>query len=259
VSGGITERQPLPKGVAVIAPIVFGAAAAGIWQWVVRAFDIKATVVPAPTDIWGQFTENFALIRDFTTHTGWNALRGLLIGAVAGVIGALVAHSVRVIREMAAPIVVALSVVPIVALGPVLYRLYGGRDDTARILVAALAVGVPVYINSLRGLQQVKPVHRELMHAYSAGAVQKSRIVTLPTATPYIFTGLRIGSSLAVISALVTEYFGGPNDGLGFGISNFAKEGKYALAWACVLGSIILGLIFYLVTFAIERWFSRHR
>jgi NitT/TauT family transport system permease protein len=97
------------------------------------------------------------------------------------------------------------------------------------------------------------------MHAYSARAVQKSRIVTLPTATPYIFTGLRIGSSLAVISALVTEYFGGPNDGLGFGISNFAKEGKYALAWACVLGSIILGLIFYLVTFAIERWFSRHR
>lgn len=255
----VVERKPVSKVTLVVAPIVLGAALIALWQLLVRAFHVQDTIVPAPSDIWHQLTQEHTLIFDTTRKTGWNALQGLIVGAIAGVIGALLGHSVRALRELAAPIVVAVSVMPIVALGPVLYGLFSGMADTARIVVAAIAVAIPIYLNTLRGLQQVKAVHRDLMLAYSTSAWQRTRSVTLPTATPYLFTGLRIGSSLAVISALITEYFGGPSDGLGFTINNEAKSGAFALAWAAVVGSIVLGLIFYLVTYGIEQWFARHR
>ena len=79
------------------------------------------------------------------------------------------------------------------------------------------------------------------------------------TATPYVFTGLRIASSLSVIAALIAEYFGGPVDGLGKAITTAAASSNYPLAWAFVLGSILLGLAFYAVTLVLELWVARHR
>jgi NitT/TauT family transport system permease protein len=256
---GSGSRTPAARVTAVVAPVVLGVALIALWQLIVRAFDVQDTIVPAPSDIWHQLADQHALIVHATRRTGWNALQGLVLGTIVGTVGALLAHGVRVLREMAAPVVVAVSVMPIVALGPVLYGLFGGMVDTARIVVAAIAVAIPIYVNTLRGLQQVRAVHLDLMLAYSTTAWQRTRAVTLPTATPYLFTGLRVASSLAVISALITEYFGGPSDGLGFAINNEAKSGAFALAWAAVVGSIILGLVFYLITFGIERWFGRHR
>lgn len=148
---------------------------------------------------------------------------------------------------------------PIVALAPVLYTMYGAGVDTARQLVAALAVLIPIYLNTLRGLRQVRPVHRDLMHAYAASPRQQQLAVTLPTAAPYVFTGLRIASSLAVISALVAEYFGGPDGGLGGAITTSAASSNYPLAWAYVLGAIVLGLVFYCVALGVETWLGRHR
>jgi NitT/TauT family transport system permease protein len=160
---------------------------------------------------------------------------------------------------MAAPIVAALAVIPIVALAPVLNSMYGADSQLGRQIIAALAVFVPVFINTLRGLRQALPVHRDLMSAYAASPWQVMRTVTLPTATPFVFTGIRIGASLAVISALVAEYFGGPRGGLGGLISTSAASSAYPRAWAYVLVSIALGLVFYLVTLTVERLASRRR
>ena len=77
--------------------------------------------------------------------------------------------------------------------------------------------------------------------------------MTLPTAAPYVFTGLRIASSLAVISALIAEYFGGPVGGLGKAITSAAASSNYPLAWAYVLGAIVLGLVFYVAALAVWR------
>jgi NitT/TauT family transport system permease protein len=96
-------------------------------------------------------------------------------------------------------------------------------------------------------------VHRDLMKAYAANSQQVLRVLTLPTAVPFVLTGIRIASSLAVISALVAEYFGGPRGGLGSLISTSAASSAYARAWAYVLASIVLGLVFYLVTLGLER------
>jgi NitT/TauT family transport system permease protein len=154
---------------------------------------------------------------------------------------------------MSAPIVAALAVVPIVALAPVLNSMFGADSQFGRQAIAALASFVPVFINTLRGFRQTQPVHRDLMKAYAANSQQVMRTLTLPTAVRFVLTGIRIASSLAVISALVAEYFGGPRGGLGALISTSAASSAYARAWAYVLASIVLGLVFYLATLALER------
>jgi NitT/TauT family transport system permease protein len=244
---------------AVVAPIVFGAAFVGLWQLAVTAGDIEPYVVPAPSEIATDFAANFSSVLSGAARTGVNALIGLVVGGLLGVLGAVVASLVRVADGLAAPLVAALSVMPIVALAPVLYTMYGADAETARQLVAGLAVLIPVYLNTLRGLRQVAPVHRDLMRSYAASPAQRTLAVTLPTAAPYTFTGLRIASSLAVISALVAEYFGGPVSGLGKSITSAASSSNYPLAWAYVLGAIGVGLVFYGVTLGVERFVTRHQ
>jgi NitT/TauT family transport system permease protein len=251
---------PLPdlRPSTVIAPILFGVGALALWQVAVQVSGVQPFIIPAPSDIWGQVTDNWSVIVDLARVTGSNALYGLLIGAVFGIVAALFSHAVRALDEMAVPVVAAAAVVPIVALAPALYRMFGAQYDTARVLVAALSVAIPVYLNTLRGLRQVTAVHRDLMTACAASPTQVARMVTLPTAVPYVFTGLRIASSLAVISALVAEYFGGPVTGLGKAITSAAASSNYPLAWAYVVGAIVVGLVFYVVTLLAELFFARH-
>ena len=243
----------------LVAPALFGVLVIGAWQLAVQVFDIDPFIVPSPRAIYDALVESRSSVWQGMQGTGRNALYGLLVGAVIGILAALVANAVPVIDQMAAPIVAALSVVPIVALAPALYTMFGAAANTARVIVAAVTVIIPVYFNTLRGLRQVKVVHRELMHVYAASPVQIARTVTLPTAVPYVFTGLRIASSLAVIAALIAEYFGGPVDGLGKAITTAAASSDYPLAWAYVIGAIVLGLAFYVVTLVVELRVARHQ
>jgi len=255
-------RRILARGSAsrtVLAPVVFGVVFLGLWQLVVESLQIAPYLIPAPSAILAQFVGNLSSVLDGVLHTGGNALVGLIVGTFVGVLGAVVASLWRVADSLGAPLVTALSVMPIVALAPVLYTMYGADVDTGRQLVAAIAVLIPVYLNTLRGLRQVRPVHRDLMRVYAASARQQQLAVTLPTAAPYLFTGLRIASSLAVISALVAEYFGGPIAGLGQSITSTAASSNYPLAWAYVVGAILLGLLFYCVALGVETWSTRHQ
>lgn len=243
----------------VLAPLVFGVLAVALWQWFVTARDIQPYVLPSPSAIWGQFADNLDIIRDAAITTAENALLGLIIGTAFGIAWAALGAASRPVEQMAAPIVVALSVIPIVALAPVLYAMFGAAAQTGRVLVAAIAAFVPVYVNALRGLRTVSPIHRDLMRSYAANPWQATRSVTLPGAVPFVFTGIRIASSVAVISALIAEYFGGPLDGLGISITSAVSSSRYSLAWAFVLGAVIIGLLFYCVTYALEAVVTRHR
>jgi NitT/TauT family transport system permease protein len=130
-----------------------------------------------------------------------------------------------------------------------------------RRIVAGIIVFFPVFINTLRGLREVEPVHRELMHSYAASSWTFAKKVRLPGALPFVFTGLRQASSLAVIAAVVAEYFGGLQNGLGSRITSAAAFTAYPRAWAFVVGACLLGLVFYLTTLLLERlampWKSR--
>ncbi len=212
-SGIVLPRRILAGGSlarSVLAPIGFGVIFLGLWQALVTGLQIEPYVVPSPLEIAAEFGANIASVLSGAARTGLNALIGLVVGALLGVLGALLANVVMNLEGLTAPLVAALAVMPIVALAPVLYTMYGADVETARQLVAGLAALIPVYINTLRGLRQVQPVHRDLMKVYAATPRQQQLAVTLPTAAPYLFTGLRVASSLAVISALVAEYFGGP-------------------------------------------------
>jgi NitT/TauT family transport system permease protein len=217
-----------------LAPVVLFVALLAGWQAAVVIGDVPAALV-----------------------TGTNALVGLLIGAVVAIAAAVLASAVRSVDALLNPVVAGLAVVPIVALAPVLYTMYGASVETGRQIVVAVAVAVPVFVNTLRGLRQVRPVHRDLMRAYAATPRQAVRVVTIPTALPFVFTGLRLASSLAVISAIVAEYFGGPRSGIGSFITTAAAGSNYARAWAYVLGGVIVGLLFYGITLAVERRGSR--
>ena len=243
----------------VLAPIAFGLIFLGLWQALVMVLDIEPNVLPSPLAIAAEFVANLPSVLSGALRTGANALVGLVLGTIVGIGMAVLASVIGVLDRLGAPLVAALSVMPIVALAPVLYTMYGADVETARQLVAALAAFIPVYLNTLRGLRQVRPVHRDLMRVYAATARQQQLAVTLPTAAPYTFTGLRIASSLAVISALVAEYFGGPVGGLGKSITSAAASSNYPLAWAYVLGSILLGLVFYGAALGLERWTTRHQ
>ncbi len=243
----------------IIPPLVLGLVTLLLWQLAVVGFDIKPFVLPSPTAIGGQFFENLPTVWSNSLVTGLNSLVGVAVGAVLGILLAVIASLVRTIDELSSAVVAAAMVLPIVALAPVLYGMFSASQQTARQLVASLAVFVPVYVNTLKGLRQVRPVHRDLMRAHAATTWQTIGTVTLPTALPFIFTGVRIASSLAVIAAVIAEYFGGPIGGLGKSITTAAAGSNYPLAWAYVLGSIILGLVFYLAVLAVERWVLRNR
>jgi NitT/TauT family transport system permease protein len=258
-------RDPRPSGWVsrfvrlVVPPVVLFAVLVLLVELIVVAAGIPPFVLASPSAIWAQLVQYAPQVLAATVVTGLNALIGLLIGAVLGVLLAIAASSIRAIDGMLAPVVAAVAVVPIVALAPVLYTMFGSTSEVARILIASLAAFVPVFLNTLRGLRQVRPVHRDLMRSYAATNWQQTRAVTIPSALPHFFTGLRIASSLAVISALVAEYFGGPRLGLGSAITTAAASSAYARAWAFVIGAILLGLAFFALTSLIERIASRHR
>ncbi len=240
-------------GVTLLPPIVFGVLFVGGWQAFVRLEDVRTFVLPAPSDIWHSVTEAHSRIVTAAGHSGLNALVGLLTGVILGVALAALAARLPILGGAVTPVVAALAAMPIVALAPLLNNMYSPLSTLPRREVVALSAFVPVFFNVLRGLSQLAPVHRELMQSYAASQTAVLRVIRIPNALPHFFTGLRIASSLAVIAAVVSEYFGGLQDGLGSRITSSVGASDYPGAWASVLGSVVLGLVFYIAAVLLER------
>lgn len=256
---GATQGKPasLPSWARVAAPVVVGVVIVALWVLVVDVLQAAPRMLPSPGVIGTELITRLGIIGEDVLITGTNALVGLLAGTIVAVLAAGIAAAWRPADGMLAPIVAAIAVVPIVALTPIMNTMFGASSQFGRQAVAAIAAFVPIFVNVLRGLRQTRPVHRDLLRASGASGLQTFRVLTLPTAMPYLMTGLRIAASLAVISALVAEYFGGPADGIGTAIATYAKSGRAPLAWAYVAGGIAVGLVFFLVTSLLERLVTR--
>ncbi|WP_396667061.1 ABC transporter permease [Microbacterium sp. R86528] len=241
----------------IAAPITFGVLVLVLWQLLVEVAQVTPRMLPSPTAIVDALITHWGIIFEDAIITGGNALVGLVCGSILAIIAAGIAAWARPIDAMAAPVVAAIAVVPIVALTPLFNTMFGASSQFGRQAIAGIAAFVPVYLNMLRGLRQARPVQRDLFRAYAASGSQSFRKLTLPTSLPYLTIGIRIASSLAVISALVAEYFGGPADGIGTAIATMAKSGNAALAWAYVFAGIVIGLIFFLATVLLERLTAR--
>ncbi|GAA0728797.1 ABC transporter permease subunit [Dactylosporangium roseum] len=237
----------------VVPPVLVGVLTVAGWELTVTFGRIAPFILPAPSAIWEQLVEQRANVVDAALASGANALVGLVVGAAAAVLAALAASRVRWLGDVSVPFAAVLNALPIIALAPILNNMFESTSSVPRRLIAAIIAFFPVFINTLRGLREVDPTHRELMDSYAAGGWTFARLVRLPGALPYVFTGLRQSSSLAVIAAVVAEYFGGLQDGLGARITSAAAFTAYPRAWAFVVGACVLGLVFYLTTLLLER------
>jgi NitT/TauT family transport system permease protein len=245
----------------VVPPIAVGVGVIVLWELTVTLGRIAPFIVPAPSAIWRQLVEQRTNVWQAGLASGANALIGLIAGTVVGVLAAMAASRFRPLSEVSVPFAAVLNALPIIALAPILNNMFETTSSVPRRIVTAIIVFFPIFVNTLRGLREVDPIHRELMQSYAASGWTFARKVRLPGALPFVFTGLRQASSLAVIAAVVAEYFGGLQNGLGSRITSAAAFTAYPRAWAFVVGACLLGLAFYLSTLLLERlampWKSR--
>ena len=237
----------------VLPPVIVGVLALVVWELVVTLGRIAPFILPAPTAIGRELLAQRGNVWDAALASGANALVGLIFGSLFAILAALLASRSRILGEVSVPFAAVINALPIIALAPILNNMFESTSSVPRRLVTAIVVFFPVFLNLLRGLREVNPVHQELMHTYAASGWTFARKVRLPGALPHLFTGLRQASSLAVIAAVVAEYFGGLQDGLGARITSAAAFTAYPRAWAFVAGACLLGLTFYLATLLLER------
>jgi NitT/TauT family transport system permease protein len=234
-------------------PLVFGAGFLLLWELAVRVFDFQPYFLPAPSAIWDAFRTSTSLIWEATKVSGLNALLGLVVGTAIGVAMAFLLARWRLVDDLLAPLAVALNAIPIFVLVAVFNNMYPVTSEVPRRLMVTLVVYFIVLVNVARGLREVGAVYLDLMRSYAASDVTILRKVRVPHAVPFLFTALKIAAPASVITAFVSEYFGGLQNGLGSRIVSNIALSNNAEAWAYVLGACLLGLAFFLVAAALER------
>ncbi|MBO4206751.1 ABC transporter permease [Micromonospora echinofusca] len=234
--------------VVVTAVVILGS-----WQLLVTVLDIPSFIVPAPVAVVSAFQAEFATIMSASVVTVQEVLLGLLLGAVAGV---LVALALSRFPGMSAPVLTAAVIIncaPIVALAPIFNNWFGVTNLMSKAGVAAVMVFFPVLVNTTRGFLQVSPLHLEIMESLAAKPRQVALMLRLPNALPYLFNALKLGTTLAVIGVIVTEYFGGPSNALGVYIAYQAALPRFEYAWAGIAVASALGLLLFGVMSLLER------
>ena len=243
-------------GKVIIPPLIVGGLFVLVWESVVTLFDIQPYLLPAPSAIWTALRDNWSNVWDAMMVTGQNALVGLILGVICGVALSFLLMRFRVANELVTPLAIALNAIPIIVIVPVLNNMFASTTEVPRRVMVTMIVSFIVLVNVAKGLRQVSATHMELMQSYAASPTEILVKTRIPNALPYLFTALKIAAPVAVITAFVAEYFGGSQNGLGYGITSNAATSRTAASWAYVVGACAVGLAFYLVAIAIERFAS---
>jgi NitT/TauT family transport system permease protein len=243
---------------AVWPPVMFGVMLLVLWEVAARAFDWKPYFLPAPSAIWAALHDNSEIVRSAALVSGQNALVGLLVGTALGIGMSFVLMRFELLNEMVSPLAAALNAIPIVVLVAIFNNQFATTSEVPRRLMVTLIVYFVVLVNVAKGLRQVDVTHLELLRSYAASPRQVLRKARVPNAIPFFFTALKIAAPLAVITAFVAEYFGGPQNGLGSRITA-TVSGSRATMWAYVVAAMLLGLLFYGVSVLLENLVIQHR
>ena len=240
-------------------PLLLGVLFVAAWAIAVPLFDFKPYFLPSPASVGRAFVDSRESIRDAVWVTGFNAFVGLVLGTLLGIVVAFLLMRFSILHDLINPLAIALNAVPIFVLVTVFSRMYPQTSQLPRQLMVALIVYFVVLVNVAKGLRQVQPTHLELLQSYAASPITVLRKLRVPNAVGYLFTALKIAAPASVITAFVAEYFGGTQNGLGHRITSSIAGSRAALGWAYIIGAMLLGLTFYLISILLENLTSPHR
>jgi NitT/TauT family transport system permease protein len=239
------RRQSAPLIVAVLVLV--------LWEVLINVLRIQEFLLPRPSVIGATLLETYPRLISAGWNTFQNAFWGFAVGCGLGVIVGFVSARFIGFSRALLPLAVGLNAVPIIALAPIMNNWFGALNPASKIAIVALMTFFPAMISTIRGLTSVDPLSLELMKSYAAGQTEIFRKLRLPSALPFIFSAFKVATTLSMIGAIVSEYFGGSTAGLGYRIRDDAGLFKYPEAWSAIFVASLYGILFYLVVSAVER------
>jgi len=238
---------------ALVAPLVFGATLLWGWELAVQALNVPRVILPAPSQIAARLASSLPILwTDLVQTFVRGALRGFAIGCGAAFLFALVVDRFTFLRRGLLPVGNFLAALPIIGTAPI-FVMWFGFDWPSKAAVVVAMVFFPMLINTVQGLAATDRMQRDLMHTWSASWGQTLFRLRLPAAMPFIFNGLKICATLALIGAIVAEFFGSPTYGMGFRISTEVGRLQLDMVWAEIAVAAALGSAFYGVWALLER------
>jgi NitT/TauT family transport system permease protein len=239
--------------VKVLVPTIFGLTIVIVWELLVRGFNVNPVILPAPSAIIGRLlVEGPRLWADFNQTIIKGAMSGYLIGGLAALGVSILADRSDFLTRGILPVGGFMAALPIVGTAPIFVK-WLGSDWESKAAVVAVMVFFPILVNTVAGLRDTSSMQRDLMRTYGAGYWPSLFKLRLPAAMPFIFNGLKIATTLALIGAIVAEFFGSPTVGMGFRISTSFGQLALDMVWAEIVIAALAGSLFYGAMTLIEK------
>lgn len=235
------------------SPILFGLLVLWLWQMLVVGLRVPFVILPPPSRIASALWENVGILReDFVQTYLHSVVIGYLIGCGAGFLLALAIDRSPFLQRGLTPIGNLVSAMPIIGIAPIMVMWFGfGWPSKAAVVV--LMTVFPMLVNARAGLAEAGRMERDLMRTYAAGYWQTLLRLRLPAAMPMIFNALKLNSTLALIGAVVAEFFGTPTHGMGFRISTEAARMNLDIVWATICVAAVAGSVSFAFVAFLER------
>lgn len=241
---GILSAGSWPGRKAVVAGL-FGLGLVFVWEAGVRGFDVPRVLLPAPSAILAVMGPQSELLwADFQQTVLKAVIRGYLMGCLAGFVVAVIADRVPFLARGLLPFGNLVSAIPIVGIAPIMVMWFG-FDWPSKAAVVVVMTFFPMLINTLAGLAASDRLQLDLMRSYAAGYGRTLVTLRLPNALPFLFNALKINATLALIGAIVAEFFGTPVVGMGFRISTEVSRMNLDIVWATILVAAVTGSVIY--------------
>jgi len=238
---------------ASMTAALFGLWVLYFWQLLVVAAEVPRVLLPSPALIVSSLWQNLAMLgRDFVQTVVKAVLVGWALGCGLGFLVAIAIDRMPFLQRGLLPIASLTSAIPLVGVAPIAVMWFG-FEWPSKAAVVVLMTFFPMLVSTLAGLQASQRLERELMHSYAASYLRTLWSLRLPSAVPFMFAALKVNASLALIGAIVAEFFGSPTTGLGFRISTEALKMNMTLVWAAVVVAALTGSTAYALLSRLER------
>lgn len=237
----------------LLVPALFGAWLLILWETIVRGAGVPFILLPPPSAIGARIANSIPILAADVNQTIFKAvIVGYAMGCSAGFAAAVLADRFLFLRRGLLPIGNMVSALPIIGIAPIMVMWFG-FDWQSKAAVVVVMTFFPMLVNTVAGLTAAGAMERDLMRTYASSYWQTLFKLRLPAAAPFIFNALKINSTLALIGAIVAEFFGTPVVGMGFRISTEVGRMNVDMVWAEIAVAALAGSVFYGVIALAER------